>query len=325
MKTIGKSHLVASAVILAAALQLQVAHAGPDSGSGTGRPAAAAFRDIEKTFGFVPAFFRAVDQDAVGPWWEQLKTFQLNPATALTGKVKELIGLAVAAQIPCEYCVYVHTVAARLNGASQREVTEAIAMAATTRHWSTMLNGQQPDEGVFRGELRQILARGGRKGGPGPAPLASITSAAAAYCDIDNTLGLVPSFLARYPRVGIAAAWKLLRSVQLNPNTALSGEVKELIGLAVAAQFPCRYCVTFHTEVAPERRQRRGDRRGARDGRRHAAGQHAAQRRPGRPGRPPPRRRPHRRGGAQGQQEVGARLAPAARLPDHLAGAAKPV
>ncbi len=249
MNTIGKSHLVAGAVILAAALQLRVAHAGPGAAAQpASATATAAFRDIEKTFGFVPAFFRAVDQGAVGPWWEQLKTFQLNPATALSGKVKELIGLAVAAQIPCDYCVYFHTVAARQSGASQREITEAIAMAATTRQWSTMLNGLPPDEAAFRAELRQILSPGGRKGRP--APLASIGDAAAAYRDMDRTLGLVPSFLARYPRAGIAAAWKFLRSVQLNPNTALSGEVKELIGLGVAAQIPCRYCVTFHTEVA---------------------------------------------------------------------------
>ena len=199
MRTIGKSHLVASAVIFAAVLQLRDAHAGPGAGAPASPPAVAAFRDIEKTFGFVPVLPRR-RSGRCRSWWEQLKTFQLNPATALSGKVKELIGLAVAAQIPCEYCVYFHTVAARLNGATQREITEAIAMAATTRHWSTMLNGQQPDEAAFRGELRQILSPGGRKGRP--APLASIVDAAAAYRDIDRTLGLVPSFLARYPRAG---------------------------------------------------------------------------------------------------------------------------
>jgi hypothetical protein len=30
--------------------------------------------------------------------WEELKGFQLNPATTLDGRTKELIGLAVAAQ-----------------------------------------------------------------------------------------------------------------------------------------------------------------------------------------------------------------------------------
>ena len=33
----------------------------------------------------------------------------LNPNSALSGKAKELIGLAVAAQVPCQYCIYAHT------------------------------------------------------------------------------------------------------------------------------------------------------------------------------------------------------------------------
>jgi AhpD family alkylhydroperoxidase len=246
MKT---THIAATtaAVLLSLAAAGHVASASPAAASS---PAAAAYQDIEKTFGFVPAFFRSVDQDAVGPWWEQLKTFELNPATALSGKVKELIGLAVAAQVPCEYCTYFHTAGARLNGASQREITEAITMAGITRHWSTMLNGEQTDEAQFRAELDKILAHAGTKGGPAPAALDTITEAASAYRDMTNVLGFVPTFLHRYPAVGVAAAWKMFRSVQLNPNTALAGKTKELIGLAVAAQIPCRYCVVFHTRVA---------------------------------------------------------------------------
>jgi AhpD family alkylhydroperoxidase len=70
---------------------------------------------------------------------------RLNPATKLDGKTKELIGLAVAAQIPCHYCVYFHTAAARLNGATDQEIREAVGMPAISRHWSTVLNGMQVD------------------------------------------------------------------------------------------------------------------------------------------------------------------------------------
>ena len=48
-----------------------------------------------------------------------MKTLQLNPNTALPGRTKELIGLAVAAQIPCHYCIVAHTEFAKLNGASE--------------------------------------------------------------------------------------------------------------------------------------------------------------------------------------------------------------
>ena len=86
-----------------------------------------------------------------------MKAVQLNPDTKLSPTEKELIGLAVAAQIPCDYCVHFHTEAAKLNGASEEEVKEAIAMAAITRHWSTVLNGSQIDRNEFRQEAAAIF------------------------------------------------------------------------------------------------------------------------------------------------------------------------
>ena len=82
-----------------------------------------------------------------------MKGLQLNPNTALPGRTKELIGLAVAAQVPCRYCIVAHTEFAKLNGASAAEIGEAVAMAAITRHWSTFLNGIQTDEAKFRAEI----------------------------------------------------------------------------------------------------------------------------------------------------------------------------
>jgi AhpD family alkylhydroperoxidase len=89
--------------------------------------------------------------------WAEFKTVQLNPKTALSGKEKELIGLAVAAQIPCSYCIYFHTEAAKLNGATDAEIREAVAMAAISRHWSTVLNGMQADPAGFRQETDTVL------------------------------------------------------------------------------------------------------------------------------------------------------------------------
>src|SRR5262249_59995206 len=85
------------------------------------------------------------------------KSVQPNPRTKLDGKTKELIGLAVAAQIPCRYCIYFHTAAARANGASDEEIREAVAMAAISRHWSTVLNGMQIDEAAFQHETDTVL------------------------------------------------------------------------------------------------------------------------------------------------------------------------
>ena len=77
--------------------------------------------------------------------------------------MKELIGLAVSAQIPCHYCVYFHTAAAKANGATDEEIREAVAMASVVRHWSTLLNGMQVDPAVFRREVDTVLRHAAEK------------------------------------------------------------------------------------------------------------------------------------------------------------------
>lgn len=116
-------------------------------------------REVQTTFGFVPEFIRAVPRELLVGFWASMKSFQMNPATQLDAKTKELIGLAVAAQIPCEYCVYFHTQAARKNGATEQEVKEALGMAAVTRMASTMINGSQVDKTAFRRDTDRILKR----------------------------------------------------------------------------------------------------------------------------------------------------------------------
>jgi AhpD family alkylhydroperoxidase len=220
------------------------------SGTATAEPdAKATYQDIQATLGLVPTFMKAFPEDGVAAAWDELKSIQLNPKTALSTKQKELIGLAVAAQIPCRYCVYFHTqVGTQLGGASVVEVKEAIAMAAITRHWSTVLNGMQIDLGEFKQELASVI--GFFKAGKSKPSGVAITDAPSAYKDMESTLGRVPTFFRRFPEVGIASAWREFKRVQLNPATKLDGKTKELIGLAVAAQVPCTYCIAFHTEAA---------------------------------------------------------------------------
>lgn len=80
----------------------------------------------------------------------------MGKGAALTAKIRELIALGVAAQIPCEYCVYVHTKFARANGATEAEIREAVAMAAHVRHWSTVLNGMAYDFEAFKKEVDRL-------------------------------------------------------------------------------------------------------------------------------------------------------------------------
>ena len=64
---------------------------------------------------------------------------------ALDAKTMQLIGLAVAAQIPCQYCTHYHRKAALAYGASEQEIAEAAAVAGYVRNWSTVLYGTGAD------------------------------------------------------------------------------------------------------------------------------------------------------------------------------------
>ena len=114
--------------------------------------------EITEAFGFVPAFASVVGPNEARLWWNNLRDFQMSDKTALSGKVKELIGLGVSAQIPCHYCVLFHTEAARLNGATEQEIQEAVFMASLTRQGSTILNGTALPQATFDRELAQIVA-----------------------------------------------------------------------------------------------------------------------------------------------------------------------
>jgi AhpD family alkylhydroperoxidase len=119
----------------------------------TSASAEAAYADIGKTLGGVPSFVKQFPKAGIAGAWAELKGLQFSNETALSAKEKALISLAVAAQIPCSYCIYDDTLAAKRAGASEQEIQEAVAISALTRHWSTVLNGLQIDLAQFKKEV----------------------------------------------------------------------------------------------------------------------------------------------------------------------------
>jgi AhpD family alkylhydroperoxidase len=111
------------------------------------------YKDIEQAFGSVPTFARQVPLPALHGAWQEVKELELSDKTALPPKVKALISLAVAAQIPCQYCIWADTNDARQMGATDEEIGEAVAMAGLTRNWSTIFNGLQVDFDQFKKDL----------------------------------------------------------------------------------------------------------------------------------------------------------------------------
>ena len=96
------------------------------------------------------------DSGVVGVWtW--MKDVE-DGKGALSPKVRELIGLAVASQIPCEFCIHYHRKAAIAQGATEQELREASAVAAYTRHWSTMLYGTQVDLDEYKAMIDKLFA-----------------------------------------------------------------------------------------------------------------------------------------------------------------------
>ncbi len=236
---------------LLAALALSFASTGlaaaEDHGHSPGAQAARA--DITKTLGFVPSFLDIMPDVTLPGAWEEMKGLQLNPGTALPGRVKELIGLAVAGQVPCKYCTYAHTEFAKLNGATSVELGEAVSVGALERHWSAYFYGMQVDETKYRAEISRIV-ESVKKPATAPTTKIQVVDAKSALQDIEQTLGFVPEFLRKVPESALPGAWRELKDVKLSNNTTLSAKNKALIALAVASQVPSRACIMSETEFA---------------------------------------------------------------------------
>jgi AhpD family alkylhydroperoxidase len=116
------------------------------------------YEDIEKTFGKLPVFVKQIPLPALRGAWQEVKDLELSEDTALPAKVKSLISLAVAAQIPCDYCIWADTLAAKAAGATDEEIGEAVALAGHTRNWSTLFNGLQVDFDQFKEDLGGEMA-----------------------------------------------------------------------------------------------------------------------------------------------------------------------
>jgi AhpD family alkylhydroperoxidase len=113
--------------------------------------------EMKSTFGTVPAMMKVMPDHMRAGAWEWFKSTQ-DPDAAIPAKYSELIALGVASQVPCDYCIYAHTTMAKMLGATDAEIQEAVASAANTRHWSTILNGNDVSLEEFKKEWDGILA-----------------------------------------------------------------------------------------------------------------------------------------------------------------------
>jgi AhpD family alkylhydroperoxidase len=113
------------------------------------------YQDIEGMFGLVPSFFKMIPDASLELEWQLFKRVQFEEG-AIPNKYRELIGLAIAAVTKCRYCALFHTEAAKLNGATDAEIEDAVHFAKSSAGWSAYINGLQIDYDQFKSEVMQI-------------------------------------------------------------------------------------------------------------------------------------------------------------------------
>jgi AhpD family alkylhydroperoxidase len=121
----------------------------------TARPRSEVEAEIKETLGLVPSFFDRMPDETLDHEWQLFARMELGE-TLIPNKYKELMMLAVHSETRCRYCTLFHTEAAKLFGATDEEIQEAVHLAKHTVAWSVYLNGIREDENRFAAELAQI-------------------------------------------------------------------------------------------------------------------------------------------------------------------------
>jgi AhpD family alkylhydroperoxidase len=112
------------------------------------------YKEVEESFGLVPSFLKTIPDSTLENEWELFKKIQIEDG-AIPNKYRELIGLGLSAVSKCRYCTLFHTEMAKLFGATEEEIEEAVHYAKSSAGWSAYLNGMQVDYEQFKDELRR--------------------------------------------------------------------------------------------------------------------------------------------------------------------------
>ena len=115
------------------------------------------YKEIESALGQVPTFFKSIPESSLELEWKLFKLLELEQG-AIPPKYRELIGVAVSAATKCHYCSFFHTGMAKLNGATDEEIEDAVHVAKNSAGWSTYLNGMQVDFEKFKSEVQEVGA-----------------------------------------------------------------------------------------------------------------------------------------------------------------------
>jgi AhpD family alkylhydroperoxidase len=112
------------------------------------------YNQITEMFGVVPSMFKELPDSTLELEWQLMKRSQFDEGP-IPNKYRELIGVAIAAISKCKYCSFFHTEIAKLNGATDQEIEDAVHYAKSSAGWSAYINGMQLDYAQFKNEILQ--------------------------------------------------------------------------------------------------------------------------------------------------------------------------
>jgi AhpD family alkylhydroperoxidase len=110
------------------------------------------YKEIEDMFGLVPSMFKEVPDSTLELEWQLFKQVQFDQGH-IPNKYRELIGLALSSVTKCKYCIFFHTELAKLYGATNEEIEEALHYAKSSVGWSAYISGLQIDFDKFKKEI----------------------------------------------------------------------------------------------------------------------------------------------------------------------------
>ena len=112
-------------------------------------------REMKEVLGRTLAVLDRVPDELLEADWRLLRRALVGDSL-IPSRYQALIGVAVAAAVRCPYAARLHTELARVHGAGEAEVAEAVHLAALLSGWSTRMHGFGFDAGEFEAEVADI-------------------------------------------------------------------------------------------------------------------------------------------------------------------------
>lgn len=109
-------------------------------------------REMDDLFGKPLSIFSKMPDAFRSLEWELFKQMQLNEEP-IPAKFRELIGLGIASATKCKYGIFYHTTLAKLNGATEAEIEDAVRFAKSSVGWGVYMDGMQMDFEQFKQEV----------------------------------------------------------------------------------------------------------------------------------------------------------------------------